>query len=69
MLLERYNQDWATFLHSLKGEEKKAEEKEYLWAADGNEGLIKLLLDSKETVARLEAHLAQVLQKVERAKE
>ena len=56
-------------LHGLKGEEKKAEEKEYLWAADGDEGLIELLLDSKETVARLEARLAQVLRKGERAKE
>ena len=68
-LLERCNQDWVTLLHSLKGEEKKAEEKEYLWAADGDEGLIKLLLDSKETVARLEARLVQVLRKGERAKE
>ena len=26
-----------------KGEEKMAEEKKYLWAADGHDGLIKLL--------------------------
>ena len=56
-LLERCNQDWATLLHGLKGKEKK----EYLWTVDGDEGLIELLLDSKETVARLEARLAQVL--------
>ena len=70
-LLDKWccDQDWTTLLHGLKGEERKAEEKEYLWAADGDEGLIELLLDSKEMVARLEARLAQVLRKRERAKE
>ena len=37
----------------LKGEENMVEE-EYLWVADGNDGLIELLLDSNETVARLQ---------------
>ena len=37
-----------------KGEEKMAEEKEYLWVADGDDGLIELLLDSNEMVARLQ---------------
>ena len=68
-LLERCNQEWTTLLHGMKGEERAAEEKEYLWAADGDEGLIELLLDSRETVARLEARLAQVLRRAERAKE
>ena len=34
-LLERYNQEWTTLLHGMKGKERAAEEKEYLWAADG----------------------------------
>ena len=54
MLLERCNQGM--------------EEKEYPWAVDGYKSLIELL-DSKETVARLEACLAQVVRKLERAKE
>ena len=37
-----------------KGEEKMTEEKEYLWAADGDDGLIELLLDLNEMVARLQ---------------
>ena len=54
--LERCNKEWTTLLTKLpapKGVEKMAEEKEYLWATDGNNGLIELLLDSNETVARL----------------
>ena len=43
-----------------------AEEKEYLWAADGDDGLIELMLDSNETVARLQGQLAQVLRKQEK---
>ena len=50
----------------LKGEEKMAEEKEYLWAADSVDGLIELPLDSNETVARLKGQLAQVLRKQEK---
>ena len=69
VLLERCNQEWNTLLHGMKGEERAAEEKEYLWAADGDEGLIELLLDSRETVAQLEGRLAQVLRRGERAKE
>ena len=41
-------------------------ENEYLWTADSNDGLIKLLLDSNETVARLQGRLAQVLRKREK---
>ena len=41
----------------MKGEERAAEENEYLWVADRDEGLIELLLDSRETVAQLEARL------------
>ena len=46
-----------------KGEEKMTEEKEYFWATDGDDGLIKLLLDSNKKVARLQGRLAQVLRK------
>ena len=52
----------------LKGEEKAKKEKEYLWAADGEEGLMELLLYSKETVASLEARLVLILRRAERAK-
>ena len=66
-LLGRCNKEWAMLLTELlKGEEKMAEEKEYLWATDGNYGLIELLLDSNETVARLQGQLAQVLRKQEK---
>ena len=47
----------------LKGEEKTAEEKEYLWAVDGEDGLIKLILDLNEMVVHLQGHLVQVLRK------
>ena len=40
----------ATLLHGMKGEERAADKKEYLWAADGDEGLIELLLYSRETI-------------------
>ena len=46
-LLERCNKEWTVLLTELRGEEKTAKEKEYLWAADGNDGLIELLLDSR----------------------
>ena len=51
-----------------KGDEKVAEEKEYIWAIDGDDGLIELLLDSHETKAHLEGRLEQVLWKHERGK-
>ena len=50
----------------MKGDEKLEEEKEYCWAADGDDGLIELLLDSNETVASLQGRLSQVLRKQER---
>ena len=53
-LLERCNKEWTALLTELRDEEKAAEEKEYLWAAEGNDGLIELLLDSHETVGRLQ---------------
>ena len=67
VLLERCSKKWTTLLTELpKGEEKLAGEKEYLWAADSDDGLIELLLDSNETVARLQGRLAQVLRKQEK---
>ena len=62
-LLERCNKDWKTLLNELKGEEHIKEEKEYLWAADGDDGIIELILDSNETVAHLQGRLTQVLRK------
>ena len=58
-LLERCNKEWTTLLTELlKGEEKMVEEKECLWAADGNDTFIELLLDSNGIVARLQGRLA-----------
>ena len=51
-----------------KGEEKAAEEKEYVWVIDGDDGLIELLLYSHETKACLEGRLEQVLRRQERSK-
>ena len=65
-LLQRCNKEWTTLLAELRGEEKVAEEKEYLWAADGDDGLIELLLDSHETVTRLQGRLTQMLRKQEK---
>ena len=45
------------------------EEKEYVWATEGDDGLIELLLDSKETASCLSARLAKVTRLQERAQE
>ena len=65
-VLERCNKDWTSLLNELKGEEHIKEEKEYFWAADGDDGIIELILDSNETVARLQECLTQVLRKQDR---
>jgi len=49
---------------NVEGIGRRTKEKEYSWAADSIDGIIKLLLDSKETASRLEVWL---LQKKERA--
>jgi len=49
--LEKCNEEWLKLLDKLKGDEKMAEEKEYVGVAKGDDGLIELLLDSNETVA------------------
>ena len=67
-LLERCNDNWVTLLRELKGEEKTIEEKEYSWATEGDDGLVELLLDSKEMASCLQACLAKVLRLQERAK-
>jgi len=66
-LLERCNDDWIKLLKELDGEQKEKEDKEYSWAAEGTDGIIELLIDSKETASRLEARLTLVLRKRERA--
>ena len=60
ILLKRCNSDWLALLKELKGDEKAVEEKEYVWATEGDDGLIELLLDSKETASCLSARLAKV---------
>jgi len=50
-------------LKELEGEQKEKEEKEYSWAADGSDGIIELLPDSKETASRLETSLTLVLRR------
>ena len=54
-------------MKELKGDKKGIEEKEYLWAAEGEGGLIELSLDSKEMASRLQARLAKVTKLQERA--
>ena len=44
----------------------EAEEKEYLWAAEGDDGFVELLLDSRETSACLQACLKKALRLQER---
>ena len=68
-LLERCNDEWKVLLKELKGDSKaaEAEEKEYLWAAEGDDGIIELLFDSKETSTRLRARLNKVLRMMEKA--
>ena len=65
--LEKCNEEWLKLLDSLKGKERKTEDKEYCWAAEGDDGFIKLLLDSSETVSQLQGRLSQVLRKQERS--
>ena len=68
-VLEWCNDEWKTLLKELKSDSKKGdsktivetEEKEYIWAAEGDNGFIELLLDSKETIACLHIHLKKVL--------
>ena len=59
-LLERCNSDWFALLKELKGDKKVVEEREYSWAAEGDDGLIELLPDSKEMASCLNALLARV---------
>jgi len=69
-LLERCDNDWKTLLKELKGDSKakvETEEKEYLWAAEGEDGFIELLLDSREVSARLQARLKKIFRLQERA--
>ena len=68
ILLKRCNSDWLTLLKELKGDEKAVEEREYVWAIEGDDGLIELL-DSKEMASCLSAHLAKVTRLQERAQE
>ena len=61
-LSEKCNNSWKALLIELKGDPKAVKaEKEYLWAVKGDDGIIKLLLDSKEMTARLQALLNKVL--------
>ena len=65
-LLERCSKEWTALLTELRGKEKTAEEKDYLRAADKDDGLIELLLDSHEMVGRLQGRLTQVSRKQEK---
>ena len=47
-------------------QENMAEEKEYLLAANGNDGLNELLLGSNETFARLQGQLVQEFRKLDK---
>ena len=63
IVLEMCNNEWKALLKELKGDYKvvEVEEKEYLWAAEGDDGIIELLLDSKQMPTRLQARLNKVL--------
>ena len=67
-VLERCNNEWKVLLKELKGDSKVVEagEKEYFWASEGDDSIIKLLLDSMLTAAHLQAHLNKVLRQKER---
>ena len=67
-LLERCNSDWLALLKELNGDEKAVEERECSWAAKGDNGLIELMLDSKETASCLNERLAKVTRLQERAR-
>jgi len=68
-LLEKCNEEWKALLISkdLKGDSKVAEEKEYAWAAEGEGGIVELLLDTREIMGRLQARLNRVLRSRERS--
>jgi len=68
-LLEQFNQEWSTPRSTLLNvtDERAAEEKEYLWATDGADGMIEVLLDSREISSRIEGHLVRILRKVEKS--
>ena len=61
-LSEKCNNNWKALLKELKSDPKAVKaEKEYLWAVEGDDGIIELLLDSKEMTAHLQAYLNKVL--------
>ena len=49
------------------GDSKTVEEKEYAWATKGKGGIIELLLDAREIIACLQAHLNRVMRSQERS--
>ena len=56
----------GALLRELKGDKRAVEEREYSWAAENNDGLMELLLDSKEAASCLRARLAKVTRLQER---
>ena len=69
ILLERCNSDWLALLKELKGDEKAVEEKEYVWATEGDDGLIELLLDSASCLSARLAKVTRLQEKVTRLQE
>ena len=68
-LLQRCNNEWKVLLKKLKRDSKavEAEEKEYLWAGEDDDGIMELLLDSNEMTACLWACLNKALRMIEKA--
>ena len=68
-VLERCNNEWKALLKEFKGDFKvvEVEQNEYFWAAKGDDGIIELLLDSKEMITHFQAHLNKVLRQNETA--
>ena len=64
-LLEKCNNDWSNILKELKDDAKVTEEREYARASEGEDGLIEVLLNGKEILARLKARITIILRKRE----
>ena len=64
-LLEKCNNDWSNILKELKDDAKVTEEREYARASEGDDGLIEVLLNGKEILARLKARITIILRKRE----
>ena len=59
-LLEKCNSDWTSLLKTVQGDEKTEEEREYDRVSDGEQGLVRILLDSNDTLAQLTTRISRL---------